>query len=261
MLRATVVLFPSLQGILLVQASLHSYNEKCDEQKNITTTTADNVTTIEIIKDSCDTQKFLACVNTRCACKDPANQIYSKKDYKVNVVSRSKRGSKKGGKGVSLGKAAVVGAVAGVGAYQLNKGIDHLASSGATYQVSSSSNQKTKKIQKYSCFTRIGGNCAINPDQVRQKQTTTIVNGTSTTTTSTFHYGNEMSECVEDAECKAKSPPSDDPNIGECVCRPGYIRNTVDACTKDKKNGAETAFSGGLGGFFLFGALALAQLM
>lgn len=160
-----------------------------------------------------------------------------------SAPSRSKRSPKKKGKKISVGKAAVVGVAAGVGAYQVNKGIDYLASgSRPTYGIQ----HKEKKVDRYiikdGCYSRVGAACALNPDQVKIITNTTIVNETKTEVVKHVNYRTEVSECVQNAECKPRSKisPGEDANLGECVCRDGYIPTKTDVCVKSKVSGAES---------------------
>jgi len=97
--------FMFLLGALLAtnlpstNGGVHSYEEKCDEQKNVTTTSANNgATTLDILQDSCDAEQFLKCQNMRCVCQDPANQIFQPKEYLKPAdgsSSRAKRSPKR----------------------------------------------------------------------------------------------------------------------------------------------------------------------
>jgi len=151
-----------------------------------------------------------------------------------------------------MGKAAAVGVgsgvVAGVGAYQVNKAIDHYSlSQPSSFGSTHTSYHKGKKQPTFiikKCYTRIGANCPINPDHGRyivQTQNNTA-NGTATVYTSQIqvNYRKDMRDCVQNGECKPKKNPGEDTNIGECTCRSGYIREPKsDICIKEKRsNGA-----------------------
>jgi len=224
--------------------------QKCDEPKNVTTSFADGSSRSEFIEDNCDASKHLKCNGGRCGCKHP-DLIF--KTYTVSKDStlnrRSKRSPKKG-KGVSKGKAVAGGigaaVVGGAVGYQLGKASQNNnggGGGGGSYTSSSSSNNRPKeeKVIISSCFSRVGGDCALDRNKVVTVENTSTINNITTTVKTIKNY-KEFPDCVLYAECKSKSTkavgPDSDSNIGECVCRSGYDKTVADLCVKHNANGA-----------------------
>lgn len=170
--------------------------------------------------DQCDSSKLLACRDGRCLCSDPVNQIYTYRSERI--VDRSRRSPGKKGGGF---KKVAAGAVAGVATYHVAKTVSKGFST-------TPPPPKYKKV--YSCYSRIGGQCAIHYNNWESVSTTTAapasssttpetsINGTteathdnSTSTTSTTTVAPSASalvditkipRCVENAVCKPSSP-------------------------------------------------------
>lgn len=243
-------------GLLGGAAGAKTYNEGCTDA-NTTVTKADGTTTTTITSDNCDNTVFLACKDSRCRCHDATFGVYAEKQIKVVTVSRSKRtpgkgkggGSKGGGKskGVSTGTAVAGGVAAAAGGYIIGSSLaghsgSGSSSSGGSWSPSSSSGSsksKDKYITVHSCFNRVGGDCAIDINIIRMVETSVTVNGSEIKSSKEINYKNRP-ECIQGAECKARSPPGNDTNVGGCVCKSGYEQTKTDTCIKvQKKNGAE----------------------
>jgi len=114
--------------------------------------------------DQCDGTKYLSCKDGRCQCSDPANQIYT---YRNEIISsRGKRSPGKKGGGF---KKIAIGAAAGAATY-------HVASQ-ASKGFGTTTPKPPKYKRVYSCYSRVGGQCALNYNNVESVGTTT----TSTT--------------------------------------------------------------------------------
>jgi len=234
-----------------------------------------------IMVDSCDGSKLLTCVSGRCSCDGP-DQIY---DFKLvkKENSRSKRSPKRG-KGIkNAAKTVAIGAGAaaagGYIGYQAGKHANggDSDSSGGSYGYGRTRKEKYDKV--YSCYSRIGGQCALDlnnvnivalppsdpippvaaPTEVTNTTTgTENANGTessvtipATTVAPAVLDFSKMPKCVQNAVCKPKQRSLDnsthiiktesDPRLGACECEEGYKRTNLDTCVKDKSSGAHSA--------------------
>jgi len=222
----------------------NKYQETCTPNANITQEISPGVSSTTTTKDSCDTDKFLACRDLRCLCADPRNHIYTSREIKIN--DRRKRspgkGNKGGGKskskGVSTGTAVAGGVVAGVVGYEVGKAVAGSNNGGNRGDSGSTSgHHKSKKVTVYGCYSRVQGDCVIDKDRnTIIENATTIVdasgNKTTTIVKQKVEYANMHPLCIPHAECKAKrTPPAGhDMNIGECVCKDGYKKTSTDIC-------------------------------
>lgn len=122
--------------------------------------------------DQCDGTKLLSCRDGRCQCPDPANQVYT---YRNEIVqNRSKRSPGKKG---STFKKVAVGAVAGIATYQVAK------SAGKAFNNGFSTTPPPPKYNKvFSCYSRVGGECALNYNNWEKIDGSTTTTTTSTTT-------------------------------------------------------------------------------
>jgi len=188
--------------------------------------------------DQCDSTKYLSCKEGRCLCSDPVNQIYTSRNEIIS--SRGKRSpGKKGGGGF---KKIAVGAVAGAATY-------HVASqAGKSFSNGFTTTPKPPKYRKvYSCYSRVGGQCALNYNNVESvgsTSTTTAVpavstspevttnetttaasdNATSSTTSTTTGAPvaaaltsadlSKIPKCVQYAMCKPASPSTGNSTAG-----------------------------------------------
>lgn len=144
-----------------------TYDEKCS-----TGLTADNKSL-----DDCDKEKNLKCLNSRCICQDPANQIWSARRVKIN--SRSKRGSKSGKSKGGLGKTILAGAAAGAaGGYiggKLAQGGSSSGNGGSSSSGGSSGGSSKDRYELYyACHSRAGGQCVL--DQYRHSDVVVTIN-------------------------------------------------------------------------------------
>jgi hypothetical protein len=257
--------FAILCGISLAQ--LNSYQEKCEVGK-----TPDGR---EL--DTCDTQRFLKCSDSRCQCSNPKDQIWTYSLVKVN--SRTKRG--KGGKSKGgFGKGVATGAIAGAaGGYLASRVV-----TGGSSGIGGGSINKDKYTKYYSCYSRVGGSCMLpnalsgtvlvsvnKPAEVATTTSTTTTaapavvptDANATTTaqpavapvaaaqTSQLTYDVlSLPNCVENAVCRVVtvkivngtvvSGGSGDPRIGSCQCKDGYKPNSQDVCIQANGVGRQT---------------------
>lgn len=228
-----------------------SYNEKCE---------VGTINNTDIKVDTCDTDKFLTCRDSRCDCADRANQIWTSQLVKINT--RSKRGSKsKGGRGKTI-LAAAAGAAGG--AYLGSK------ISSATSGFSRPVQSKDKHKVVYSCLTRVGGQCLLPdankgaisityniqnaPTAAAQTANTSDASNANATTpapspaTPNLHQLVNITQlnfppCVPNAICKKPEPKIRDgkvinnihvldKTVGLCECLPGYKADDRDICIK-----------------------------
>lgn len=124
--------------------------------------------------DQCDGTKLLSCKDGRCQCPDPANQIYYYRSERIQERSRRSPGKK--GSGF---KKVAAGAVAGVATY-------HVAKTVAKGISTTPPPPKYRKV--YSCYSRVGGQCALNANNWQ------VIEGTSTSTSTTAAPGSSTSE-------------------------------------------------------------------
>ena len=206
----TVVTLVSVLLLTLLggaSAGTAGYNEKCDEEANVTTTTASGVTTV-LTSDSCDKKLFLTCKDKRCRCSDSVYGEYTSKQVLIVTLPRSKRSPGKGSKGgkskgVSKGTAIGGAVVAGGVGYLAGKTIAESNTNSGSYstgQRTSSSSGNSRPKDRYttvhSCFNRVEGECVLDPNLVKTVENTTIVDGNSTKVISQIDYRNRP-ECVQ----------------------------------------------------------------
>ncbi|CAG7824516.1 unnamed protein product, partial [Allacma fusca] len=256
--------FFTLAAILVgtVLGQLHSYQDKCEVGK-----TADNR-----VLDTCDTQKFLKCSDSRCQCADPKNQIWEATLVKVN--SRTKRG--KGGKSKGgFGKGVATGAIAGAaGGYLAGRVVSGGGGGGG-----GSSSKKEKYTKYYSCYSRVGGSCMLenadrvlvtvnkpvelpaapvttnvtteNPAPASTDANTTAAAPVAAAQTSQITYDIlSLAKCVENAVClrvevkivngTVVSGGNGDPRVGACQCKRGYKPNSRDVCVVESGVGRQS---------------------
>jgi len=161
--KVTVLLVILLTVLGIALAQQLSYDESCQVLEGS-----------GVRVDQCDGTKFLVCKDGRCQCSDPVNQVYT---YREELISsRSRRSPGKGGKGfkkVAIGAGA--GVVAGVATYQVAKNADKFGKGFTTERPS-----KYRKV--FSCYSRVGGQCALNYNNWESVGSTSSSTTTSTTT-------------------------------------------------------------------------------